>query len=169
MVAPPYLRYPSTARTPPPEVGLTPSPLDRRNLGYLLAKASQRWNELLYERFRRGGFPEVRPAYGSILIPLYEEDGLRMGQLAQRARLSKQTMTTLIRLMERNGLVERREDPADRRATRVYLAERGHAFRPVAESALAEMDDLVRDLLPESERQIMTAALGRMVELGGSD
>ena len=29
--------------------------LDRGNLGYLLAKASQRWNELLHERFVRAG------------------------------------------------------------------------------------------------------------------
>ena len=59
------------------------------NVGFLLAKASQRWNELLYERFVREGFPEVRPAYGSLLLPLFEEDGLRMGELGRRARLSK--------------------------------------------------------------------------------
>ena len=29
--------------------------LHRRDIGYLLAKASQRWNERLYERFRRAG------------------------------------------------------------------------------------------------------------------
>ena len=51
----------------------------RENLGFLLAKASQRWNELLHERFVAAGYPEVRPSYGSILLPLFEEDGLRMG------------------------------------------------------------------------------------------
>ena len=55
----------------------------RENLGYLLAKASQRWNELLYERFVERGYPEVRPAYGSILLPLWEEGGLRIGELAR--------------------------------------------------------------------------------------
>ena len=45
----------------------------RENLGYLLAKASQRWNELLHAEFVREGFPEVRPSYGSVLIPLFEE------------------------------------------------------------------------------------------------
>src|SRR5215831_6078399 len=92
-----------------------PSPLTQDNLGFLLAKASQRWNELLAGRFAAAGFPEVRPSYGSILIPLYEEDGLRMGEIARRARLSKQTMTTMVRLLERDGLVERRPDPQDGR------------------------------------------------------
>ena len=49
--------------------------MNRDNLGFLLAKASQRWNDLLYERFVAEGFPEVRPSYGSVLIPLFEEDG----------------------------------------------------------------------------------------------
>jgi len=43
------------------------SALTRDNLGFLLAKASRRWNELLYERFVEARFPEVRPAYGALL------------------------------------------------------------------------------------------------------
>lgn len=117
--------------------------MTRENLGFLLAKASQRWNELLHERFVAAGYPEVRPSYGSILLPLFEEDGLRMGELAARARLSKQTMTTMVRLLERDGLVERRADPSDGRASLVFLTERALGFRPVAEAALAELDRLV--------------------------
>ena len=116
---------------------------NRENVGFLLAKASQRWNELLYERFVAAGFPEVRPAYGSILLPLFEQDALRMGELAARARLSKQTMTTMVRLLERDGLVRREPDPADGRAFRVHLTARARRFRPVAEAVLAELDSLV--------------------------
>ena len=125
--------------------------LHRDDLGFLLAKASQRWNELLADRFAAAGYADVRPSYGSILVPLYEEDGRRMGDIARAARLSKQTLTTMVRLLERDGLVERRPDPADGRATRVHLAARGQAFRPVAEQALAEVEQLARAALaPES-------------------
>jgi DNA-binding MarR family transcriptional regulator len=112
----------------------------RDNLGYLLAKASQRWNEQLQEGFAAAGFPEVRASYGSVLIPLLEEDGLRMGEIARRARLSKQTMTTMVRLCERDGLVERRRDPDDRRATRVHLTAKARRFQPVAEQVLAQLE-----------------------------
>src|ERR687895_159099 len=110
--------------------------LSRDNLGFRLAKASQRWNELLADRFRRDGYPEVRPSYGSILVPLFEEDGLRMGELADRAGLSKQTMTTMVRLLERDGLVTRTRDPDDGRAWLVELTDRSRALRPRAERAL---------------------------------
>src|SRR5262249_49798371 len=108
----------------------------RTDVGYLLAKASQRWNQLLAEAFRGQGYGEVRPTYGSVLVPLFEEDGLRMSELAARARLAKQTMTTVVRLVERAGLVQRAPDPEDARATRVHLTERGRRFRPVAEREL---------------------------------
>jgi DNA-binding MarR family transcriptional regulator len=111
----------------------------RENLGYLLAKASQRWNEALQLGFAKSGYPEVRASYGSVLIPLLEEDELRMGEIARRARLSKQTMTTLVRLCERDGLVERRADPDDRRATRVHLTAKARRFEPVAERVLARL------------------------------
>ena len=137
----------------------------RDNLGFLLAKAAQRWNELLAERFRRDGYPEVRPSYGSLLVPLFEQDGLRMGELAARARLSKQTMTTMVRLLERDGLVTRERDPDDGRAARVHLTERSQAFRDVAENALAELDRLVRGRLPPTEVDRLKTMLKGVMEL----
>jgi len=116
----------------------------RDNLGYRLAKASQRWNELLYERFRARGWGDVRPAFGSVLLPLFEEDGLQIGELARRSRLSKQTMTTLVRLVERVGLVRRERDPEDGRAFRIGLTDRGRSFEPVVAELVAELDALVR-------------------------
>jgi DNA-binding MarR family transcriptional regulator len=139
--------------------------LDRQNLGFLLAKASQRWNERLAEGFRREGFPEVRPSYGSVLVPLFEEDGLRMGELARRSRLSKQTMTTLVRLTERDGLVRRGRDPEDGRARRVYLTERSRAFRSVAARIVEELDALAAARLTPAEVRALKQSLKGVMEL----
>ena len=135
------------------------------NLGYLLAKASQRWNELLHERFVRDGFAEVRPAYGSVLVPLFEEDGLRMGELAARSRLSKQTMTTLVRLCERAGLVRRARDADDGRAFRVFLSARARAFGPVAAGVVAEIDGLAALRLNRAEVAALKHSLKGVMEL----
>ena len=141
------------------------SRVTRDNLGYLLAKASQRWNELLADGFAAEGFAEVRPSYGSVLIPLLEEDGLRMGEIARRARLSKQTMTTLVRLCERDGLVERRADPDDARATRVHLTAKAKRFRPVAERVLERLEREVRAALGERPTATTRRALRTIAEL----
>jgi DNA-binding MarR family transcriptional regulator len=135
----------------------------RANLGFLLAKASQRWNELLYEQFVARGYGEVRPAYGSILIPLFEEDGLRMGELARRARLSKQTMTTMVRLLERDGLVTREPDPGDGRAALIRLTKRARAFRPVADEVLGNLEARVAERLTKRQATALKGALRKGV------
>ena len=124
--------------------------MDRDDLGFLLAKATQRWNELLQEHFRAAGWNEIRPSYGSILVPLFEEDGLRIGELARRSRLSKQTMTTMVRLLEREQLVRRERDPDDGRAHRIVLTAKARRFEPVAERTLADLGALALKRLGES-------------------
>jgi DNA-binding MarR family transcriptional regulator len=141
------------------------SGLDTGNLGFLLAKASQRWNELLAEGFAGHGFGEVRPSYGSVLLPLFAQDGLRMGQIAERARLSKQTMTTMVRLCERDGLVARERDREDGRAFRIYLTDRAKQFRPVAELVVGRLDDKVLAALGERERAVLAKALKGVMDL----
>jgi len=141
------------------------SVVTRDDLGFLLAKATQRWNELLADEFARAGFAEVRPSYGSVLLPLYEEDGLRISELARRGRLSKQTLTTLIRRLERAGLVERRDDPSDGRAALIFLTQRSQGFKPVAEATLQMLDALVRKRLGAEQLAGLKDALRKLTEL----
>jgi DNA-binding MarR family transcriptional regulator len=140
-------------------------PPDTTNLGFLLAKASQRWNERLAHAFAERGHGEVRPSYGSVLLPLWESDGLRIGQLAERARLSKQTLTTLVRLCERDGLVITQRDPADGRATLVTLTERARGFGTVAAEVVAELESEVERRLTPAGRRALEAALQEVMEI----
>jgi DNA-binding MarR family transcriptional regulator len=135
------------------------------NVGFLLAKASSRWNELLRELFREAGYGDVRPSYGSVLLPLFETEPLRISEIASRSRLSKQTMTTMVRLCERDGLVERRPDPDDGRATHVVLTKRARGFRPVAERVLADLDERVASHLGPASKRALERALRGVMEL----
>jgi len=141
------------------------TPITTQNVGFLLAKASQRVNELLVERFAAEGFQDVRASHGSVLVPLFERDGRRVGELAGASRLSKQAMTGLVAQCEAVGLVERRPDPIDGRAFTIELTARGRAFRSVAEHVLAELDaDLARHLGTET-RDALTRALKGVIDL----
>jgi DNA-binding MarR family transcriptional regulator len=136
-----------------------------RNLGHLLAKASQRWNERLTDGFAERGFAQVRASYGSVLLPLWAEDGLRMGALAARARLSKQTMTTLVRLAERDGLVGRQLDVDDRRATRVWLTPLAIEFAPIAADVVDEIERSVVSALGTRRTRSLEHVLGVLMNL----
>lgn len=135
------------------------------DLGFLLAKASQRFNDRLVARFAEAGFSQIRPSYGSVLMPLFQQDDLRIGELAQRAALSKQSMTALVAACEAEGLVERRRDAADGRAFRVRLTRRGRRFQRTAEAILAGLDAEIRELLGTRTRDALVEALKGLIRL----
>ena len=138
--------------------------MDRDDLGFLLAKATQRWNEHLHARFRDAGWGAVRPSYGSILVPLFEEDALRMGELARRSQLSKQTMTTMVRLLERDGLVRRVPDPQDGRASRVVLTAKARRSSPWRSRRSTSSGSLARERLGEQRFAVVKNALKEWIE-----
>ena len=127
------------------------------NVGFLLAKASQRFNEVLVERLAARGAGEVRASYGSVLVPL--------GELAAAARLSKQAMTGLVKRCEADGLVERAPDPADGRAFNVRLTPRGRAVGEIAAQVLDEIDDELARSLGGRDRDALVRALRGVMEL----
>jgi DNA-binding MarR family transcriptional regulator len=142
---------------------------DRRpatdDVGFLLAKASQRFNEVLVARFAQRGFPDVRASYGSVLVPLFEQDGLRPSEIGARARLSKQAMTSLVKACEQDGLVVRDRDPADGRAFRVSLSGRGRELRAVAGELLRELDRELVAVLGRRDRDALVRALKGVMQL----
>src|SRR4051812_29453959 len=149
-------------RAAPPQ---TTSIATTRSLGFLLAKASARWNERLARALAARGYPDVRPAWGSVLLPLYEQDGLRMGELARRSRLAKQTLTTLVPQLQRAGLVAREADPDDGRASRLRLTARAEELRGVVEQVLGDLDASVAEHLTRERTEALRAALKALMEI----
>ena len=135
------------------------------DIGFLLAKASQRFNELLMERFAARGFGDVRPSYGSILVPLFDQDGLRLGELAVRARLSKQAVSGLVKLCQDADLVVREQDPDDGRAFRISLSARGRELRSVAERELRSLDAELVTSLGKTNHAALRRALKGVIDL----
>lgn len=142
-----------------------PAPVATDDIGFLLAKASQRFNELLMERFAASGFADVRPSFGSVLVPLFEQDGLRLGELAARGRLSKQAVTGLVKLCEDVGLVTRERDPDDGRAFRIRLSVRGRELRGVAATELRSLDAELVASLGKTNHAALRRALKGVMEL----
>lgn len=85
-----------------------------------------------------------------MLVALYEEEGPSLSALAEKTHLDRPTVTGLVDRLERDGWVERRADPNDRRSFRIFLTVKAHDHR----------EDLLR---------IYHEVNGRLLEKFGSD
>jgi DNA-binding MarR family transcriptional regulator len=74
-------------------------------------------------------------------------------------------MTQMTGRLERDGLVERRADPGDGRATLIYLTERARRFEPVLAEVLAELDRLVKRRLGTGRVAVHKDALRELIGL----
>lgn len=133
------------------------APSYTRDVGYLLNKAARRWNALFVEALQRRGVTDIRPSFGAVLVPLFRAGELRLGELAERGGLSKQTVTGLVQRMEALGYLERRPDPEDGRATRVSLTDKGLQMK---EAVRASVEEVEAEIAALAERERFETTIG---------
>jgi DNA-binding MarR family transcriptional regulator len=67
-----------------------------------------------------------------VFLVLWEEDGLKVGDLGGRLFLDSGTLTPLLKKLEEKGLLTRRRCEEDERVVRVFLTDEGRALRAKA-------------------------------------
>jgi DNA-binding MarR family transcriptional regulator len=82
--------------------------------------------------------------------------------LAQHLGVDRTVMTYLLDDLEGEGLVERRPDPADRRARHVTLTSSGQAQLAELKAGLLRVEDLLLDPLPVDDRAVLRDLLQRL-------
>jgi DNA-binding MarR family transcriptional regulator len=73
-----------------------------------------------------------------MLVALFDEDRLLPSQLADKTALDRPTTTGLLDRLERDGWIERRLDPSDRRVLRIHLTPKALQARETVLSIFAE-------------------------------
>ncbi|HWI50525.1 MAG TPA: MarR family transcriptional regulator [Symbiobacteriaceae bacterium] len=105
---------------------------------------------------------DITPPQLDALLVLREYGELTMGELCQKMFLACSTATDLIDRMERNGLIERVRDTADRRVIRLKVLQKGssvidevlEARRTHLATILAEIDVADKERLIQSLEQL---------------
>ena len=90
------------------------------NIGFLMNRTLLRMKLELQRGFNEKGFPLTTDHWG-ILQVLFIEDGVSQIELANSLAKDTPNITRMLDVMEKNGLIERRPDPDDRRKHLIFL------------------------------------------------
>ncbi len=108
------------------------------NIGAMLADTSRLIRRAFDERARSIGV--TRPQW-QVLTTLRRHEGSNQGSLAELLDVEPITLSRMLDRLQQARLVERRPDPADRRAWCLYLTPKGNALlkdlKPLGEQVVA--------------------------------
>ena len=138
----------------------------RRSFGHQVNHLARLFARSLGARIKPLG---VAPGQFAQLLALYEEDSLTQSELCERVRIDPSTMAHSLKRMERDGLVKRTRDSADRRQTKVHLTSHAHALRNDLTRAAMHVNALALQDLGDGEADEVLASISKVIDNLESD
>jgi len=134
-----------------------PQQLVKREFAFTIMDVARLIKTYADQRARQFG---ISRAQWAVLIRIDRHEGLKQTELADMLDLQPITLTRLLDRLSNNGLIERRADPNDRRANRLYL-------KPAAKPLLDRLADVGADMMETVLDGISMTSIERMLkELG---
>ncbi len=129
----------------------------QREIAFTIMDVARLLKTYADQRARQFG---ISRAQWGVLIRIERNEGMKQSELAELLDLQPISLTRLLDRLDQNGLIERRADPNDRRANRLYL-------KPAARPLLGRLAELGADMMGTVLDGLSAAAIERMLkELG---
>src|SRR5260221_14417421 len=113
----------------------------RREILFTLSDVARMLRTYADQRARLEGMTRAQWA---VLLRLERRESLKQSDLAEDLDIQPITLTRLVDRLFDNGLIERRPDPNDRRAKRLYLTP---AARPLLDRIESQVEELAEKVL----------------------
>jgi MarR family transcriptional regulator, transcriptional regulator for hemolysin len=113
------------------------APRSDREIAFLIKDVARMLGTYADQRARQFG---ISRAQWAVLSRLDHAQGLNQSELAEMLDLQPITLTRLLDRLAENGLIERKADPNDRRANRLFLL-------PAARPLLDRLENLGSDII----------------------
>ena len=120
----------------------------------------------IYRHVAQAAGTGLRPAHGNALEMLALQDGLRLTDIAAQAGMAPQSMGELVDDLVAKGYLRRQEDPADRRAKRIYLTRTGRQAADAGHAATRQAEQQIQAALGLRQYQQLRRNLAAIAHLG---
>ncbi len=105
---------------------------------------------------------KLHPGQFPLLFILCSEDGQVQKQLADKLGIKPSTLNVMVRRLEKNGSVVKKQDPKDQRKSRIYISEQGRSLVESLEKRSEKISRQISDALTEEEKQELIRILTKL-------
>ena len=96
------------------------------------------WNKIL----RENNMADLEGARGRIIFALWGKDGVPIKNLCEKTSLDKSTLTGIIDRLERDGYIERKQSPSDKRSSLISLTGKEKEFEQYVKKVSNQMNKI---------------------------
>ena len=147
------------------QVGLRVSKkVQSADVAAVLVAAARAHTGAVMERLALRGYADF-PFASASLLWLMDESGTRSTTLAQRGGVTKQAMSQLVRMMERQGYLEQVPDPNDTRAKVIRMTPRGKAVKTACVEVREELNQRIAKIVGKDKAREMESSLGAVTKM----
>lgn len=112
---------------------------------------------------------ELEPRHVGLLRVVAAAEGQSQQAIGERMRIAPSRMVAFVDDLEQRGLVERKRNPADRRAYALHLTDHGRALLETALAEAATHDEEITAPLSPAEKEQLHALLSKLAAAHGLD
>jgi len=106
----------------------------------------------------------VAPGQFPVLQCLWEQDGLTQRELYERVKIEQATMSNTLKRMERDCLIYREPDPADRRSMRIHLTGMAKTLQGELSRGAKSVNKMAFDGIKKKDRKHLMEMLEGVVK-----
>lgn len=132
------------------------------NGGFQVSKIKQLGDRIFEKILAERGIEAFNGAQGRILYVLFQEDGVPIKTVSEKCSLAITSLTTMLERMEKNGLIQRRQDSADKRKTLLFLTDKARNLEQDYIAVSEEMGDIYYQGFTEEEVKAAEGYLDRI-------
>ncbi|SNU06655.1 mobile rSAM pair MarR family regulator [Lachnospiraceae bacterium] len=114
----------------------------KTNGGFLVTKIKQLGDRIFERILAKKNIDAFNGAQGRILYVLWQEDGVPIKIISEKSGLAITSLTTMLERMEKNGLISRKTDEADKRKTLLFLTDKAKELKEAYDSVSNEMGNI---------------------------
>jgi DNA-binding MarR family transcriptional regulator len=128
------------------------------SIGYKITKTAKLVTNRLNKNFKQHGLPVTHEQW-SIMIRLWEEDGLTQNQLAAMTNRDSPSISRLVNNMIKRDLVTRIPHPVDKRTNLIFLTAAGKKMQMAMIEQAQNTVDQISDGINDEELTIFLKVL----------
>jgi len=132
------------------------------SINHTIVYASILLRRQLYSLFKKNEV-DITPEQWVVLYYLWQNDGLSLGEVAQKTQKDNANTTRIVDRMEAQGLVKRTNKADDKRFFYLYLTEKANNMKPLVYKSILNSTEICSNGLSIDEQKTILMLLNKII------